>query len=359
MHPTTRILVSNIALPTKTIGSWTTRLSQFIERNPSCFDIILSPEHKGNANIYCKKRKFFTWKKRLRHIQLLKWVAADYIKHIKKLSTVNKHLTIIVMDDPHLLEAITLIKQQLTCTIDLIFSFHGFKLQLRPDILNATDKILFLSHTGLGTSKAAYNSFPNSVVVGNAVDSKVFYPLKITEFIEQRHRLGYTVSDEILIWLANDRPKKGFDIFKKVSLTLLEEYKNLKVLIIGSRQTINHTNVKSIGRIANSDVAKYLQIGNYYMFTTRYNEGFGLSMIEALKCGNMVIASHRGAIAEVLGDLPNTYLVDTIDDKNAWVETFKRAKSNAALAESRITREESEAMYNYKTWETKFLNAIS
>ncbi len=359
MEKSAKVLVSSIALPTSTIGSWTTRMSRFLNEHPDVFNYILSPNSSLKTTVFCKKRSFITWKKQLRNVQLLNWVASDYIKQIKKIARNHDKLVVVVMDDPHLLEAISLIKKGLNCDVELIFSFHGFNLSLDSKIIASIDKILWLSQSAVIKNKTKYQGFPESVVVGNAVDSNVFYPLEDSIFIQNRVNKGYSESDEILIWMANDRPKKGFHIFKSVVENLLKTNANLKIIIIGSSQTINHSNVKSVGRIPNTEIATYLQLGNYYMFTTIYEEGFGLSMIEALKCGNSVIASNLGAIPEVLKGIKNTYLIEEPEDVNSWVQCFNLARTNSNFGKDRLSKNETDVVWNYKDWEAKFINAIT
>jgi glycosyltransferase involved in cell wall biosynthesis len=353
-----RVLLANRAVPEISVGSWTRRISIFIKNQPNFFDYILSPSRALDNSIYCKKRRLLSWKPFLREIQLKHWVARDYILAIKRLSKSSKELQIVVMDDLMLLQAISYYKEQLSCKFDLIFSFHGFHLEMDEHLLQVTDKILWLSQSGLDESKKKYDFFPKSIVIGNAVDSNLFFPLESSEFSQERLKLGYTESEEILVWLSNDRPQKGFHIFKEVVLELLNIQEGLKIIIVGSNQTINHPCVKSIGKIANEDVAKYLQISNYYMFTTLYEEGFGLSMIEALKCGNSVIASNRGAIPEILSGLPYTYLIDNPNDIGAWIKAFIKAQKDTDFGKKRISKFEARATWDYSVWEQKFLEAF-
>ncbi len=359
MEKSAKVLVSSIALPTSIIGSWTTRMSRFLTKHPDFINYVLSPNNSLKTSVFCKKRSFITWKMQLRKFQLLNWVASDYIKQLKKIARNHDKLVVVVMDDPHLLEAISLIKKDLKCDVELIFSFHGFNLSLDSKIIALIDKILWLSQSAVEKNETKYQDLPKSFVVGNAIDSNVFYPLEASEFIQNRANKGYSESDEILIWMANDRPKKGFHIFKLVVENVLKLNKNLKVIIIGSSQTISHPNVSCVGRIANKDVATYLQLGNYYMFTTLYEEGFGLSMIEALKCGNSVIASNLGAIPEVLKGIKQTYLIDKPEDVNSWVQCFNLARTNSNFGKDRLSKNDTEVIWNYEDWEAKFINAIT
>tara|TARA_R110002033_G_scaffold169951_1_gene211814 strand:+ start:9879 stop:10964 length:1086 start_codon:yes stop_codon:yes gene_type:complete len=359
MKQSLKILVSSARLPTNGIGSWTTRISK-LNVNTAFFDYILSPSSYNEKYLNCKKRKFITWRKEVRGLNLKYWVAKDYIQRIKHLSKNANKITVVVMDDIHLLEAITLTKNNYKCPIEIVFSFHGFDLNLKREVLCKVDKILFLSQLGLEFSKKKYpQKFLKAIVVGNGVDSNIFFPLDKNEFVKQREEKGYTINAEILIWVANDRPKKGIHIFYKIIEELLKNLPDLKVIIVGSDSKYSHSRVKNIGRISNVEVATYLKISNYYMFTTFYNEGFGLSMIEALKCGNAVIASNKGAIPEVLNGLDSIYLVERINDIENWIEAFNLARKGTNFGKIRPSKSMLDKIWDYNIWENKFIEAIN
>ncbi|NRB59409.1 MAG: glycosyltransferase family 4 protein [Winogradskyella sp.] len=354
-----RVLVSNRALPSSKIGSWTTRMEKFIDNNPDFFLHILSPTDALKSSLYCKKGNFITWKKSLRNIQLLRWVSKDYIKALKRLSKTLDKLVIVVMDDQYLLQSITLIKSKLKCEVELVFSFHGFNLNLDDKVLKSVDKILWLSQLAHKKNRLNYESFPNSIVVGNAVDSQLFYPLSFQDYKSARKIKGYKEDEEILIWMANDRPKKGFHIFKEITNQLLKRNKEIKIILIGTSQVINHPNVFNVGRIPNNEVAKYLQIGSYYMFTTLYEEGFGLSLIEAYKSGNAVITTSKGAIPEVLAGLDYSYQVEDEYNFDLWLNKLEQARKETSFGKLKITEENASSVWSYDEWEGKFYNAIA
>ncbi|WP_347924948.1 glycosyltransferase family 4 protein [Pontimicrobium sp. SW4] len=359
MSKSLKILVSSAKIPTNGIGSWTTRISK-LNANTTFFDYILSPSSYNEKYLNCKKRKFIIWRKEVRGLNLKFWVAKDYIHKIKLLSKRANKITVVVMDDAHLLEAITLTKNSYKCPIEIVFSFHGFELNLKKEILHKVDKILFLSQLGYEFSKEKYpQKFPKVKVVGNGVDSNTFFPLDEKKIIKQREEKGYVSNDEILIWVANDRPKKGIHIFHKIIEELLKNHRDLKVIIVGSNSIYNHPRVNNIGRISNEEVATYLKISNYYMFTTFYNEGFGLSMVEALKCGNAVIASNKGAIPEVLNGLDRVYLVERVNDIENWIEAFNLARKDTNFGKIRPNKTMTSKIWDYNDWEKKFIKAIS
>lgn len=350
------VLVSNTTMPSKKIGSWITRIGYVMERHQP-FDYVLSPTGGQPFQIHAKKRKFLSYNQLFRKPMLRYWVARDYIKAIQKISKKHQQLTVVVMDDPHLLAAISYEKAKFKSRIHLIYSFHGFRLAIAPAVLENVDRVLFLSEAGKQATLDYFGNFkPETTVVWNGVDSKRFYPLNISEKNEKRLEYGFTPSDKILIWMANDRPLKGFHLLKEMSAQLLEKHADLKILTIGTKQQINHSRVQHMGRLAHQEIPPYLQIGDLYVFTSLYEEGFGLSMVEAYKCGNAVVASHKGAIPNVLEKLPNTQTVKNPEAISEWISGIEQCL--LALPQQPLSKETAAAVWSYTDWESRFLDAI-
>lgn len=349
------ILVSNIGLPSNRIGSWTTMLNAFLERNKD-FDFILSPSKVEGSFLYCQKKSFIIYNRRFRQFQLKYHVAKMYLDAIQRISKTTEKLVIVVMDDPHLLEAIALNRSLFNCDIELIFSFHGHLLNISETVLLHVDRVLFLTESGYLETKYMLNKFiPQVEVIGNGIDSTIFHPLSKNEKIIARKQLGYQANDNILVWMANERPIKGMAIFKQVVKRLVKKYSNLQILIIGNKTSVILPNTRCVGRFANDEIAKYLQIGDYFMFTTLCKEGFGLSVIEALKTGNVIIASDNGGIGEVLQGLPNTYLVNKPNIVEAWVDAFDDAYNTEKEI---VSIDIMNRIWSYEDWEFRFKNAI-
>lgn len=349
------VLVSNVALPSKVIGSWTTRLTKFIY-NTDFFDYILSPSNENKKNIFCKKNKFITYNKRIRKIQLKKWVAKDFYNSVLKLSNETKNLTIVVIDDTHLLELFAVNKSFFSCKIKLIFSFHGFSLSLKDNILFNVDKILFQTTASYLASKDNFFSFtPEVKIIGNGVDSSTFFLLNNSQKKAQKKELGFKSNETIITWVANGRPSKGIHIFLKAANVILKKYENIKIVVIGSRKDLGNKYILNIGRIPNNEISKYLQVSDYFFFTTLCKEGFALSPIEALKCGNNIISTNIGSVPESLKGLKNVLFVDKPNIVSEWVNAFDISMRQT---KELVTKEELDLIHNYENWELNFKNSI-
>ncbi|NND61919.1 MAG: glycosyltransferase family 4 protein [Flavobacteriaceae bacterium] len=326
-------------------------------KNRDCFDTILSPSRATSKNIYCEKRKFITYHKWFRKMILFSWVARDYLKTLGRLAVKTNRITVLIMDDPHLAEAIALKKSTFAADLRIIFSFHGYRLKLRQEVVDQIDKVIFLSEKGKNTSIESYKHFkPETAVVWNGVNSSLFFPLEDVKRDSLRTEMGFNDEHLVLIWMANDRPLKGFHIFRDLVQHVLQKFNFIKVITIGTTQKIDHPTVLNVGRIPNSEIPKYLQAGDIYLFTSLYEEGFGLSMIEALKCGNTVIASNRGAIPDVLDGLPDCHLVDDPESVSEWIEVTKKVIEG--FEGNRLTAPQAHSIWNYSDWETRYMSAI-
>lgn len=356
-----RILVSNTSLPSKKIGSWTNRISRFIESDENFFTYIFSPALSDNPRrIFCSKRKWIPFfPSKLRPWQILNFRLASYIKAFKAIPKKGEKIQIIIMDDLLLLEAFALLKSKGE-KFDLVFSFHGHTLTLVEDWSVYVDKILFLTNSGyLETLQKHHQFTPIVSIVGNGVDGTEFFPLSQTDKEIRKLEFGLSQNSKILIWLSNNRPKKGFHLFKIVAKNIIDKYPDLVIWIIGINQDTElvHDRVKFFGKIPNDQLPKYLQTGDIYMFTSLWKEGFGLTLVEAAKCGNQVIASRMGGIPEVVSGINGVHLIDNPNRPEFWEEAFSIAWENSEqfLPDTKVLKE----FHDLNAWMLNFKNALT
>lgn len=357
-----RILVSNASLPSSKIGSWTNRISKLILQNPEFFDFVLGPTSVSDSRfIFCKKRKRLPLiPSRIKQWALRNHIARDYCLAIEKIGKSSDKIQVVVIDDLVLLEAMSIMKQRLgKLPFELIYSFHGHSFILSSSWSGYVDKVLFLTRLGyLETLRVNDMLTPIVSIIGNGADSNLFYPLEKTEKEKRKTKLGYNLTDKVVIWMSNNRPKKGLHLFMALSARLEATYPDIHFLIIGENKDLKFPSDRwrAIGKIPNNELPGYLQIGDFYCFTSLWKEGFGLSLIEAAKCGNTIIASANGGIPEVLEGLENAFLVEMPNLLEAWEEAFEMAYSSKDDA---ITdRQKLSEFHDIKVWESKFMKAL-
>jgi glycosyltransferase involved in cell wall biosynthesis len=94
-------------------------------------------------------------------------------------------------------------------------------------------------------------------------------------------------------------PKRGCTIAGCLE-KYLRKKQDIVLWVIRCEAKIPHYGVAFFGRIPNDELAVYFQAADCYLFPTLCHEGFGLSLIEALHCGNYTIASTLGGVPKVL-----------------------------------------------------------
>lgn len=356
-----RLMISNIGLPASTIGSWTNYMDKF-NRETGFFDYILSPSQVSDTRyIRCIKNKWVTYTPWLRKYQLLKWVAKDFIKAIQGLCGNEILLKVVVFDDLALLEAIALEKEKFKGRVELLFFFHGFELKLSDIIQERVDKLLFLSKSSyLHSLRNSVKFVPEVAVVGNGVDSNKFFPLDDREKQQVRESLSIPPNAVVVSWMANDRPVKGLHIFVKVVEQILKNHNNVYALIIGSKPdtSLNNPRIKQLGRVSHDRIPSYLQASDFYFFTSLWKEGFGLSVVEAAKCGNWIITSENGSISEVLQGVPNVYFVKCPNIVHEWCSSFKQAFADFAKPSYSRSLNKCNDLHSYESWKLKFIDAV-
>lgn len=351
------ILVSNIGLPSNVIGSWVTRINRFNDK-VDLFDYILSPSDIDSKRIYCKKRKWFTHRPLLRNLNLKYWVFNEYHNVVRKLASSCDEMTIVVMDDQSYLDSFLLVESSIGCKIKLIYSFHGHELELKQSTLDRVDKVLFQTRQGYLDSKKNYFQFlPEVAIVGNGVDSKIFYPLSPEIKKLKREEKNILTDSVVISWLANDRPSKGKKMLERIiSSPVIKSY-NVVFLIIGSNKPFIEPNVINVGRVNHLEVAQYLQLSDLFLFTSLCKEGFPLSLLEAIKCGNRAIASNTGGVYALKERVKDLVLIDEPNVLNAWENAMSIVLSE--IVNSKYSKKEDIAdLFDYENWEKLYQQAI-
>lgn len=354
-------MVSNIGLPASKIGSWTNYMDHF-NGEDTFFDFVLSPgKESGSRYIQCIKRKWITYHPWLRNYQLLNWVSRDFVNAIARLSQIGQLTKIVVFDDIVLLEAIARKKESFAGTVELIFYFHGFELTLSDFVQNRVNKVLFLSKTSyLHSLDSSLQFTPEAVIIGNGIDSTKFFPLGSAEKSEMRKALQIPTDKIVVSWMANNRPVKGLPIFLNAINSILQQHTNLYVLLIGADAypTLSDPRIRQIGRVPHEEIPKYLQCADFYFFTSLWKEGFGLSVVEAAKCGNWILASRNGSIPEVMEEFAHVYLVDYPNIVQEWCGVFQAALDDFTSDRYLESHREAVDLHSYPSWKSKFRKAI-
>jgi glycosyltransferase involved in cell wall biosynthesis len=160
----------------------------------------------------------------------------------------------------------------------------------RLNLLEITDKIIFNSNW----SKSRFLiDLPYSINHDK---------LKVIHQSTSKTKVNFNKKKNIISFIGKLNPSKGYDIFGKAILKILDKYDNWKAIVIGDepRQKIffKHKNLDHLGFKENSFILKKLKEVSIATVPSRWNEPFGRSSLEAASRGCALILSNTGGLSE-------------------------------------------------------------
>ncbi len=298
------ILLSQVALPFSKIGSWTTLYKNYLQ-GTHLIDCIIcpEPEEKWDTVNYS-----FVVNDNLTKIKQ-EWNKNPYLGYLKALERImvpNEKYIIQIVDNFGIIKPLVAFLNQkgMRTNCYLQFFYHGFP----PFYENfhgrwffeTIDEMVLLTHDSYLAHKNYYTVLPTRFsVLHNGIDTTQFFPLSKTEKLKLKAEMQ-VVDTKVFVWCSQDRPKKGLHLILDVWQRIYATQKDVVLWVIGCDPKKEQAGVKYWGRIPNNELPRYFQVADCYLFPTLWHEGFGLSLIEALHCGNYCIASALGGVPEVL-----------------------------------------------------------
>ena len=173
-------------------------------------------------------------------------------------------------------------------------------------------KIVTVSNFSKEDIVRQYGINPEKINVAYNGINELFAPISAVE--KEKVRVQYTDGAPYFIYVGSLNPRKNientlkaFDEFKKQSDS------NHKFIIVGEKLWNNKSiencyngltyqdDVIFVGRLFNDDLRAVLASATALLYVSFF-EGFGIPVVEAMKCGTPVITSNRTSLPEVAGD---------------------------------------------------------
>ncbi|MEO6176121.1 MAG: glycosyltransferase family 4 protein [Flavobacterium circumlabens] len=298
------ILISQSPLPFAKIGSWTTLYKNYLEHNHKIDCIVCpEPEHLFEGIQYSFTQLTF-WHKLQR--KFLKRKNPEYFQALDKIIVPGQKYIIQIVDNYGMVKALNkyLIAKGIDKQCYIQFFYHGFAPFVKSgsghDFYEIIDEIIVLTKASYEAHKKSINILPGHFsVLNNGIDTKRFKKVSETEKIKLKEQLGFG-DKKVFIWCSQDRPKKGLHLILELWQKKYSLEDNIQLVVIGCDPRPKMEGVVFLGKIPNDELPKYYQASDCYLFPTLCQEGFGMSLIEALHCGNYCIASAMGGVPEVL-----------------------------------------------------------
>lgn len=207
----------------------------------------------------------------------------------------------------------------------------GFRLFLTKLILNLAT---YVTVTGTKSKKILidYGIKPGKIhVLPNSID--------INEFKSN----GMTPKRYDIINLGRLSLEKNHFVMLRVIEKLRNEFPNISVAFAGEGPTkkdilekINllnlQNNVNLLGYIKQDTVTDFLNEGKVFLLTSE-TEGFPRTILQAMNCGAVCVASNVGDISDLIKDGENGYLVNNCDAVDEYVKKISVLLHNPDIRE--------------------------
>src|ERR1700681_2937661 len=189
----------------------------------------------------------------------------------------------------------------------------------------------------------------DATVIPHGVDTKLYKPPvdRAAAFAEAGLPGRYAIG-----CFGRVRAQKGSDVFVDAMCRLLPRYPDFTAILVGAitpehtafanqlKKRIEAAGLQSriviTGELAIEEVQRWYQRLTIYAFTSR-NEGFGLTLIEAMSAGSALVASRAGA-AEVVVEDGVTGVLTPSGDVEALVAALEPLMRDPAFAAAMGTR---------------------
>ncbi|KRD07462.1 glycosyl transferase family 1 [Flavobacterium sp. Root901] len=354
---TKTILISQVPLPYSKIGSWTTLYKNYLQGDHR-IDYVICPKTQikfSGINYSFANTSFL---QKVQH-KVFKKKNLQYFKALNKIIVPNQKYIIQVVDNYGMikplydyLNSVGILKN---CYIQ--FFYHGFspymQLNSGSNFYELIDELIVLTHDSYNQFREKVNVLPcHFSILYNGIDTQKFKTISVSNKHNLKKKLGFE-DKKVFIWCSQDRPKKGLHIVLEAWRKVYESKKNIILLVIGSEREENILGVKFLGRISNDNLPEYYQASDCYLFSTLCQEGFGLSLIEALHCGNYCIASAMGGVPEVLQYGKYGKLIENPHFVSEWVGAI-----NDFIDQTIEVTPLSNKMYSMENWDANMTSII-
>ncbi len=229
-------------------------------------------------------------------------IEPNYLKS-SNVSYVRKFLHIMKKENPKIIEVhnrpayIKYIKKEYSNS--LFFFFHNDPLSMdgsktlneRLFLINNVDKLFFNSKW---SQQRFFLNFKNQKLY---LDKTI-----ICYQSTNKEKINFKKKEKIISFVGKLNSAKGYDIFGKAIVKVLNKHKAWKAVVIGDEKreniTFNHKNLKILGFKNNNFILNFLKKVSISVIPSRWDEPFGRTSLEAASRGNAVIISNKGGLPE-------------------------------------------------------------
>ena len=134
-----------------------------------------------------------------------------------------------------------------------------------------------------------------------------------------KQKVNINKKEKLITFVGKLNSAKGYDLFGKAILKILDKHKSWKSIVIGDepreKLIFNHKNLKVLGFLSHTKVLNIFKKTSIAVACSRWEEPFGRTSLEASSRGCAVIVSNRGGLPETI---TNGIIVRNLNVKNLY-----------------------------------------
>ena len=145
-------------------------------------------------------------------------------------------------------------------------------------------------------------------------------------------KIDFKKKEKVISFIGKLNAAKGYDIFGKSILEILDKYQDWSAVVIGDepreKMLFKHERLKLLGFKSNKYILSFLKKVSISVITSRWNEPFGRASLEAASRGAATIISNKGGLPETN---KSALILKKLDSKNLFKNISELIDNNKKL----------------------------
>ncbi len=286
---------------------------------------------------------------------------------LKKFLNLLKRKKIDILEVHNRPHYISFLNGKIDCKKFLFFHNDPLKMQGsitvkdRLELLNISDKIIFNSFW----SKSRF-------LINLPAQTKID-KLEIIHQSTSKTKINFNKKKKIISFIGKLNSSKGYDIFGKAIIKILNKHKDWQALVIGDeprqQHFFKHKNLLHLGFKDNQFILNKLKEVSISIVPSKWDEPFGRSSLEAASRGCALILSNTGGLREttnhslVLSNLTDNDLYQKIDflikNKKFRINLQKKAYQDFHLTNLKAAKKIDNLRNSFSIKEINYVKKIN
>ena len=291
-------------------------------------DITKISKYKKNIYIYGNTKFKKTFSLKYINLDLNKiFIESQSEKYIEKFVEEEKKFKSDIIEIHNRPTYLSYLIKENIRDVKYVIYFHNDPLSMRGS-KTIKERIFLLKNCG----NIIFNSQWSKKRFLEGIESKYYNSEKLIIIYQSsmKQKINFNIKRKWITFVGKLNRAKGYDIFGKTIIKILNKYKKWKAIVIGDERReimkFYHKNLNLMGFQNHNNVLKILKKTSIAVACSRWNEPLGRTSLEASSNGCAVIISNRGGLPETI---TNGIILKKLDESELFKEIEFLIKNNS------------------------------